>query len=376
LRSDDVDFTLRFEEDNLIIRKLSVPVLALCCTALNNSLPCASAQDNACNCTPPQSDTSFIDDHGTAHVTRVVPMPETLSPEAQKFVARPMPDTEAPYDAAKDRAQADGWQANGGEMIRKVYPVNLAKDTIRGVPVRIVTPLTIPTDKQNRVLINIHGGGFTADWGSEIESIPVANLTQTKVVAVLYSLAPEHPFPAAVNETVAVYKELLKTYKPQNIGVYGTSAGAILTGEVASRIRQLGLPLPAALGIFSGGGDFSHFADSMYMYGLWGLSGPISRWTGKRDTAYTGTTDLKDPVLSPVYSDLKGFPPTLLITSGRDLLLSQTVNFHRAFLHAGVNAQLIVFDGLAHAFWNQWELPESKETDHMIADFFNQNLGK
>ncbi|HEX8802209.1 MAG TPA: alpha/beta hydrolase fold domain-containing protein, partial [Terriglobales bacterium] len=229
--------------------------------------------------------------------------------------------------------------------------------------------------KQNRVLINLHGGGFTADWGSMIETIPVANLTQTKVVAVLYSLAPEHPFPTAVNEAVAVYKELLKTYKPQNIGIYGTSAGAILTAEVASAIRKHGLPLPAALGIFSGSGDFNHFADSMYMYGLFGLRGPISRWVGKRDTAYTGTTDLKDPVLSPIYADLKGFPSTLFLTSGRDLLLSNTVNLHRAFVNAGVNAQLVVFDGLAHAFWNEWEWPESKEAHHMMADFFERNLG-
>ena len=336
----------------------------------------AGAQDSALKGTPPRSDTSFIDDHGTAHVTRVVPVPDTISPEARVFTAKPMPDTEQPYDLAKDRAQASGWQQNGGEQIRKVYPVNVANDTIAGVPVKIVTPLTIPTDKQDRVLINLHGGGFTADWGSMIETIPVANLTQTKVVAVLYSLAPEHPFPAAVNEAVAVYKELLKTYKPQNIGIYGTSAGAILTAEVASAIRKQGLPLPAALGIFSGSGDFTHFADSMYMYGLFGLRGPISRWVGKRDTAYTGTTDLKDPVLSPIYADLKGFPPTLFLTSGRDLLLSSTVNLHRAFVNAGVNAQLVVFDGLAHAFWNEWEWPESKEAHHMMADFFERNLGK
>ena len=114
----------------------------------------------------------------------------------------------------------------------------------------------------------------------------------------------------------------------------------------------------------------------MYMYGLFGLRGPISRWTGKHDTAYTGTTDLKDPVLSPIYADLKGFPPTLFLTSGRDLLLSNTVNLHRAFVNAGVNAQLVVFDGLAHAFWNEWEWPESKEAHHMMADFFDRNLGK
>jgi epsilon-lactone hydrolase len=334
------------------------------------------AQDAPSKCSPPQTDTSFIDDHGTAHVTRVVPVPDTLSTEAQKAVSVPRPDTEGPYDAAKDRAQADAWQVNGGEQMRKVYPVNIANETIAGVPVRIVTPLAVPPDKKNRVLINVHGGGFTADWGSEIESIPVANLTQTKVVSLLYSLAPEHPFPAAVNETVAVYKELLKTYKPQNIGLYGTSAGAILTGEVASQLRKLGLPLPAALGVFSGSGDFATFADSMFMYGLWGLSGPISRWTGKHDIAYTGSADLKDPVLSPIYADLKGFPPTLFLTSGRDLLLSNTVNLHRAFVNAGVNAQLIVFDGLWHAFWNDWTLPESKEAHHMMADFFNRELGK
>ena len=355
-------------------RKTAALLLALS-FALLSTLP-AVAQEIASKVHAPQTDTSYIDEAGTAHVTRVVPVPDTVSPEAQKWLAQPKPDAEALYDVAKDRAQADAWQLNGGESMRKVYPVNVAKETIAGVPTRVVTPLTIPEEKRNRVLINVHGGGFNADWGSMIETIPIANLTQTKVVAVLYSLVPEHPFPDAVGETVAVYRELLKTYKPQNIGLYGTSAGAILTGEVAARLRQLGLPLPAALGIFSGSGDFSKFADSMYMFGLWGLSGPISRWTGKHDTSYSGTTDLKDPVLSPIYSDLKGFPPTLFLTSGRDLLLSNTVNLHRAFRHAGVDAQLVVFDGLPHAFWNNWNLPESREAYRIITDFLNEHLGK
>lgn len=357
-------------------RKLIVQVAFLFWVLLSGFPAIVLAQDAACKCTPPQSDTSFIDDRGTAHVTRVVPVPDTLSPEAQKAVSVAIPDTPEPEDLAKRRAQASAWQINGGEQMRKTYPVNLAEDKIAGVPVRIVTPLTIPPDKRNRVLMNLHGGGFNADWGSEIESIPVANLTQTKVVAVLYSLAPEHPFPTAVNEVVAVYKELLKTYKPQNIGIYGTSAGAILTAEVAARFRQLNLPLPAALGIFSGSGDFSKLGDSRTMYALRGLSGPLSQPTGKPDTSYTGTTPLNDPVLSPIYADLKGFPPTLFLTSGRDLLQSNTVNLHRAFVNASVNAQLIVFDGLWHAYWNEWTLPESKEAHHMMADFFNRELGK
>jgi acetyl esterase/lipase len=354
----------------MTIRKLYP--LFLCCMLL----PSAVAQDNACKCSPPQSDTSVMDANGTLHVTRVVPVPDTLSPAAQKAVSVAISDTPEPEDLAKRRAQASAWQVNGGEQMRQTYPVNIAEDKIAGVPVRIVTPVTIPAAKQNRVLINLHGGGFNADWGSEIESIPVANLTQTRVVAVLYSLAPEHPFPTAVNESVAVYRELLKTYKPENIGIYGTSAGAILTAEVASKLRQMGLPLPAALGIFSGSGDLGKVGDSRALYGLRGLSGPLSPPNGKPDTSYTGTTPLSDPVLSPVYSDLKGFPPTLFLTSGRDLLLSNTFNLHRAFVHAGVNAQLVVFDGLWHAFWNEWNLPESVETHHLMADFFNQHLGK
>ena len=121
----------------------------------------------------------------------------------------------------------------------------------------------------------MHGGGFNSDSGSLTETIPVAYMTQTKVIAVLYRLAPEHPFPASVDDTIAVYRELLKTYKPEKIVLYGTSAGAILTAEVAVRLKQLGMPLPRALGIFSGLGDFSQPGDSQALYALNGFSGHL-----------------------------------------------------------------------------------------------------
>src|SRR6185312_14417040 len=148
---------------------------------------------------------------------------------------------------------------------------------IAGIPVRIVTPMDMPKQNRTKVLINVHGGGFVGDGGSWTESIPVGYLTQTKVVAVLYRLMPEYPFPAAVDDTVAVYKELLKTYKPENIGLYGTSAGATLTVEVCVKLRQLRLPLPGALGIFSGLGDFSTGmqGDTMSFFTLDGLAGRI-----------------------------------------------------------------------------------------------------
>jgi acetyl esterase/lipase len=246
-----------------------------------------------------------------------------------------------------------------------------------GVPVRIVTPEGLPEANKDKVLLNLHGGGFNSDSGSYTESIPIASFAKIKVVAVLYRLAPEHPFPAAVDDSVAVYKELLKTYKPNHIVLYGTSAGAILTAEVTSRLKQLGLPLPAALGIFSGLGDFARLGDSQAMYALRGLSGHLDApQPGTHDSEYVTTTDPKDPVLSPIYSDLHGLPPTLFVTSGRDLLLSGTINLHRAYFTAGVDAQLVVYDALPHAFWYDPMLPEAQEANHIMADFFVKHLGQ
>ena len=324
----------------------------------------------------PSADSSEIDGRGTAHLTRVVPIPATISREAQEWLAEPRSDADENVTVAANRANAEKWQETLAKDMQSMYPTTLANGMIAGVPVRTITPPAIPADKRDRVLVNIHGGGFQADWGSVAETIPIASLTQTKVIAVLYRLSPESKFPAAVDDTVAVYKELLKKYKPQNIALYGTSAGAILTGEVAVRLKQLGLPPPAALGIFSGSGDLSRNGDSRALFGLWGLSGllRVPKEPGS-DEPYSGSTNLRDPVLSPIFADLKGMPPTFFLTSERDLLLSDTVNLHRAFLHAGVDSQLVVFDALPHAFWNQFKLPESIEADRMISDFFDRYLG-
>ncbi len=323
------------------------------------------------------TDSSRIAPDGTAYVTRIVPVPTTISPEAQKVLARVVSDAAVPETLEQRRTHTDKWQAGAGEASKKLYPVNVTADTIAGVPVRVVTPLSIAPEKRDRVLINLHGGGFNSDSGSLTESIPIANLTGTKVVAVLYRLAPEHPFPAALDDAVAVYKELLKTYQPSHIGIYGTSAGAILTAEVTAKLKQLKLPLPAATGIFSGMGDFSQPGDSLAIYALNGFSGHLDPpQPGDHDSEYTGSTDPRDPVLSPLYADLTGFPPTLFITSGRDLLLSGTTILHRAYLRAGVDAELVVFEALPHAFWNDPALPESKEADHIMASFFDRNLGK
>jgi acetyl esterase/lipase len=325
----------------------------------------------------PQSDSSKIGPDGSAYVTRVVPVPTTISPEAQKVLARAISDAPFPQSLEQRRTATDRWQAGAGEAAKKLYPINIAADTIAGVSVRVVTPLSVVPEKRDRVLINLHGGGFNSDSGSLSESIPIANLTGIKVIAVLYRLAPEHPFPAGLDDAIAVYNELLKTYKPTHIAIYGTSAGAILTAEVTAKLKQLNLPLPGATGIFSGMGDFSQPGDSVALFALDGLSGHLDPPKRDAHSEYVPVSlDPKDPVLSPLYADLTGFPPTLFVTSGRDLLLSGTTLLHRAYLRAGVDAQLVVFEALPHAFWNNPALPESKEADHLMAQFLGTHLGR
>ena len=327
--------------------------------------------------TPQSSDTdgSRIGSDGTAYVTRVVPVPTTVSPEAQKWLAKVVSDKDVPETLQERRTKTDKWQTGAGEESKKLYPVNIAEDKIAGVKVRVVTPFTMAPDKQDRVLINLHGGGFNSDSGSLTESIPIANLTGMKVIAVLYRLAPEHPYPAALDDAVAVYKELLKTYKPNHIGIYGTSAGAILTAEVTAKLKQSNLPMPGATGIFSGLGDFSQPGDSISLFALNGFSGHLDPpKPAAFDNEYIGANDPKDSVISPLYADQSGFPPTLFITSGRDLLLSGTTILHRAYVKAGVDAELVVFEALPHAFWNNVGLPESKEADQIMAGFFVKHL--
>jgi epsilon-lactone hydrolase len=325
----------------------------------------------------PNSDTSYIDAQGTAHVTRVVPVPQTISPEARRSLAQPVPDQGPPESLAQRRAGTDAYTARARVEWSKICPNTIEETKIAGVPVRIVTPENLSDAGKDKVLIDLHGGGFNSDSGSYTESIPIAYYTKIKVVAVLYRLAPESPYPAAVDDSIAVYRELLKTYKPDHMVIYGTSAGAILTAEVAARIKQLGLAQPAALGVFSGMGDFARQGDSQSLFALRGLSGHLDPpKPGVHDSEYAASTDLRDPVLSPVYSDLRGLPPTLFVTSTRDLLLSGTVNLDRAYLEAGVDAHLVVFDALTHAFWYDPHLPEAIEANHMMADFFVKHLGQ
>jgi monoterpene epsilon-lactone hydrolase len=325
----------------------------------------------------PQQDAAWFDPDGTAHITRVVPMPRTISPEAQQWIASLASNQPGKETLEQRRARTDAWRARDSAEALKYYPVSISETQIAGVPVDLISPLQLPAANRHRVFINLHGGGFNSDSGSRIEGDPIANLAKTRVVSIYYRLAPEHPFPAAVDDVVAVYTELLKTYKPRNIAIYGTSAGAILTCEVVVKLKQLGLPLPGSLGVFSAVGDFSRVSDSSQLFGNDGFPGNLSpRYPDHlSDDAYVGTTDRRDPLLSPLFADLRGLPPTLLVSATRDALLGDTAMLQRALMHAGVDARLVVFEALPHAFWYHFEFPETHEALALMAQFLDQKVG-
>lgn len=295
------------------------------------------------------------------------PWPDFLSTEAKVGLAADAARPPEPATVEGRRARADAIQQEIGVPRLARHGVTMKDAVIAGVPVRIFTP-TNETAKAP-VLLNLHGGGFIVDAGSISENAAVAALTGYRVVAVRYRLIPDHPFPAGVDDALAVYRALLEKHDPAHIGVYGTSAGAILSAELVARLRTEKLPQPAALGFFSGAADLSRIGDSAGLFADASGVDALAR-------VYAEGRALDDPLVSPQRGDLTGWPATLCIASTRDFLLSGTADFCRALDAAGAPAKLVVFDGLPHAFWAYIDAPESDAAFAVMARFFTEQLGE
>jgi monoterpene epsilon-lactone hydrolase len=327
----------------------------------------------------------MIDAEGTVHFdNRTIRVPETVSPAARQYLATsPFVDTLPTFDghipAWEMRDQLDAGLIALGEAARQVYPVDVEETHIAGIRCHWVRPHTIPEGNRGNILINLHGGAFVLGHGSLIEAIPVANVGKIPVLAIDYRLAPEHPFPAAIDDCIAVYREILNLYRPENIGIYGTSAGGTLTAQIQARILAEKLPSPAALGVFTCTADFEELGDSAQIFsvaGFWGEIAPGMDHPSSELGSYRGAWDRTDPLLSPIHADLSQFPPTLLICGTRDAVLSSTCLFHRALRRAGADAELFVFEAMPHAHWYVFQLPESHEVIEITARFFNERLGR
>ena len=334
-----------------------------------------------------------VDPDGTLHISELsVPLSSFLSPAARSYMLHLLRDK--PFSGGPNPAQdIKGYRARQDEImnwflkpIRDRYPVNVEHKTIAGIYTDVVTPKGgVAPKNMNRVLLNVHGGGFIsgARTAALVEAIPVASVEGIKVITIDYRMGPEYKFPAASEDVAAVYREVLKEYSPQHIGLYGCSAGGMLAAMSIAWFQKNHLPNPAAIGVLCAsigelaGGDASFIAGPLNGFatpaGRAGSEGPA-----QFRPAYLSNVDPKNPLAYPINSPelVAKFPPTLLVTSTRGMEYSSAINSHNALVRAGVDAELHVWDGLPHAFWYNSDLPESREVYDVIARFFDRHFGK
>jgi epsilon-lactone hydrolase len=316
---------------------------------------------------------------------RSVPVPDTVSTQMQKIIAAPLPPTwnVIPNTADEWRAQVDAGAAAivaTLPALREQLHVTVEPQVIDGVRTFMVTPEKIPAQNRNRLLIHVHGGCCVSNPGESgtAEAILMAGLGGFKVISVDYRMPPDAPYPAALDDAMTVWKAALKMAEPKNLAIFGTSAGGALTLSMVLRAKQENLPLPGAIASGTPMSDLTGRGDSFVTNVM--LDNVLVAYGAscdKRAALYANGHDLKDPLLSPVYGDMRGFPPTILTTGTRDLLLSNTVRVHRKLRQAGVDAALQVFEGQSHAqYLRDVNAPETKDAIGEIAHFFDKHLGK
>lgn len=324
---------------------------------------------------------------GLRHVPeRDIPIPtEDVSPQEQVIIGAPYlpvfnahPKNSAEWKELVIQAAADPIAAL--PILKKKFGVTVTPATIAGVKVFIVTPNQIPEKNKNRLLIHVHGGGYVFFPGEAglYEAVLMAGFGGFKIISVDYRMPPDFPYPAALDDAIAVWKEAVKMTDSKNMAIFGTSTGGGLTLAMVLRAKDENLPLPAAIAPGTPWADLSNIGDS-YKTNEWvdNVLVTWNGWLGDAAKLYAGRYNMKEPYLSPIYGDFHGFPPTILTSGTRDLFLSNTVRTHRKLRRAGVEADLNVYEGQSHAqFGVNPDAPETKEAFTDIANFFDKHLGK
>jgi acetyl esterase/lipase len=195
-----------------------------------------------------------------------------------------------------------------------------------------------------------------------------------KVLVVDYSLAPEAPFPKGLNDVVHVYNYLCNNgYSPNNIGIIGDSAGGELALAMLLRLKETNSELPAAIGLLSPWGDLNLNGDTMTT--LAGVDPILSKeQLSAFAKLYVQKEDANHHLVSPVYGDYKGFPPMMIITGSREILLSDTIRIAQNAIKNQVEISFEIYEGLWHVFCADPSLPESNDALEKLASFFTKYL--
>ncbi|MCX7633285.1 MAG: alpha/beta hydrolase [Turneriella sp.] len=253
--------------------------------------------------------------------------------------------------------------------------VNLEEGRLGQVPCDFWTPQNF---QPGRLLLYCHGGGYTL-FSRKTHRVLVSRLAQefaAQAVAFDYRLAPEHRFPAAVEDALSVYRELLaRGFAPEKMVFAGDSAGGGLTFALLLAAKDAKLPLPAlAVGIspwldltLSG---YSHVENRDKDPML------VPENTQKLRDDYLGDADARNPYASPLFGNLAGLPPVMLQAAGDETLRDDSVLFAAALRQAGVIVELDICPGLFHDFQIFWQvLPEAEAAIRRMGQFVRQHWG-
>jgi monoterpene epsilon-lactone hydrolase len=316
---------------------------------------------------------------------RRIPVPTTVSPELQKVIA---PAWTGNRDATTFTTQqwkafqksTDDAGAKALQPLKQRLHVTVEEQKIAGVRVYRVKPEAVVPENRSRLLVHVHGGAYVIGGGeaAAAEAVLMAAHGKVEVISVDYRMPPDFPFPAALDDTVAVWKDVIKTHPPGTVGLFGTSTGGGMTLATVLRLKELGLPRPGAIMAGTPWSDLTKTGDTYftneYVDNVLGSADGLLQAAAK---LYAGTHGLKEPLLSPIYGDFSGFPPAILLSGTRDLFLSNTVRTHQKLLQSGNVAELLVFEGQSHAqYYIASDAPESAAAFKEVAQFFDRHLKK
>ncbi|MFC8599494.1 alpha/beta hydrolase [Isoptericola sp. NPDC057191] len=300
-------------------------------------------------------------------------LPTSVSAEARRYLAglaAARPAEPRPYPAPDDRA---GWSRLVAEVdewfrtvvVRDGLPVRTTERRVAGVPTYVQVPDGAAADDADAVdapvVLDLHGGGLLYGAGEVCRASAASTAVTTGLVTwgVDYRMPPEHPYPAGLDDVLAVYRALLDERDPRRVVVAGGSAGGNLAAALLLRARDEGLAMPAALVLLTPEVDLTESGDSFVTNAAHDLALASLR---EVNALYAAGADLAHPYLSPLFGDLSGFPPTFLQSGTRDLFLSNTVRMHRRLRAAGVPAELHVFEGMPHGGFGG-DAPEDAELE-------------
>ena len=312
-------------------------------------------------------------------------IPTTISPEAaamyrayRPFILAPRPPinhTAAEFDAAYKVSEKHNLEASEARL--RLYPGTvIAERQINGVTVYEVRPKDFKDD--GTVIINVHGGGFVGGSAkSDLGGVAtVAQATGKRFISVEYTVAPHGNWRIVTDQVLAVYRGVLaEGTKADHIGMTGGSAGGNIVAATTLKIRDQGLPIPAALVLESPMTDFTEGGDTRETLKD---ADPALHADEVRPglDAYADPADQKNPYVSPVYGDFtKGYPPTLIQGGTKEWLLSDMVRLNRRIKEAGGVSDLEIYEGMPHGFPGLFiNAPEGKEAMAEQIAFWNRYL--